>query len=315
MTPPGAVLSIAAPSSSSWSWCNCSTSAGCRRHRASGRRRNAPSPVQGTSTSVRVKDPGRQAGRVPSATITVGGCGYARTACWTSTARCGATSAATTLLAARAASPANRAVFPPGPAQRSSQRPGGASIRVSAQATSWDPSSCTPARPVRTSSRSFGLPRASAANGDGPPGAAPAASRSAISASPGRTASATGGLTLSARNAAINSSAGSRSAYASTIQRGWAVSRASRSRSSSPAPSRANQVSSVSAATRRSTALTNPVTRSPTVAAAKSTVAATAACTGTRMARIWWAPSRSRSSNAGCQLESLRSAAAAMITS
>ena len=41
----------------------------------------------------------------------------------------------------------------------------------------------------------------------------------------------------------------------------------------------------VRSATRRSTAFTSPVTRRPTVAAARSTVAATAACTGTRMAR------------------------------
>ena len=41
-----------------------------RRQRASGRRRSAPRPVHGASTSTRSNDPSRQAGRVPSAATT-----------------------------------------------------------------------------------------------------------------------------------------------------------------------------------------------------------------------------------------------------
>ena len=58
-----------------WSGCSCSTSAAVRRQRDSDRRRSAPSPVHGTSASTRSKTPPRQAGRVPSATTTVGGVG------------------------------------------------------------------------------------------------------------------------------------------------------------------------------------------------------------------------------------------------
>jgi hypothetical protein len=67
--------------------------------------------------------------------------------------------------------------------------------------------------------------------------------------------------------------------------------------------------------TLRSTALTSPVTRRPTVAAASSTVAETAARSGTRIESTWWAPSRSRSTTAGCNDDNPRPDAASMITS
>ncbi len=57
--------------------------------------------------------------------------------------------------------------------------------------------------------------------------------------------------------------------------------------------------------TRRRTALTSPVTRRPTVRRARSTVAATAACGGTRIDSSWWAPRRSRSITAGCSVARL----------
>ncbi len=50
-----------------------STSPGCTRQRASGRRRNTPSPEQGASTRTRSKVPARQGGRVPSATTVTTG--------------------------------------------------------------------------------------------------------------------------------------------------------------------------------------------------------------------------------------------------
>ena len=99
------------------------------------------------------------------------------------------------------ASPANSAVLPPGPAHRSSHGPAGASARVRPQATSCDPSSCTPARPSRTAGRSAGLPGPAGGERRVPPGSAPASASSVTSASPGRTASVTGGLTLSASSA------------------------------------------------------------------------------------------------------------------
>ena len=61
-TPPGRTASSAAVSSSRCSGVRPATSAGRRRQRASGRRRKAPSPVHGASTSTRSKPPGRQAG-------------------------------------------------------------------------------------------------------------------------------------------------------------------------------------------------------------------------------------------------------------
>ena len=135
--------------------------------------------------------------------------------------------------------------MPPGPAHRSSHGPTGPSARASAAATSCEPSSCTPARPSRTAARSAGLPDQRAAYGEYRPGSAPAAVSSPTSASPGRTARVTGASSLSARSAASSSASGSTSANASTIQRGWAVATASRSRSSSPAVSRSTQLGEV----------------------------------------------------------------------
>ena len=57
-TPPGRTACSAETSSSRWSALSAARSAGVRRHRASGRRRSAPRPVQGASTSTRSYAPG-----------------------------------------------------------------------------------------------------------------------------------------------------------------------------------------------------------------------------------------------------------------
>ncbi len=91
------------------------------------------------------------------------------------------------------ASPASRAVLPPGPGAQVQPRPDRSRpTRASAAATSCEPSSCTPARPSRTAGRSAGLPDQRAAYGECRPGSAPAVVSSPTSASPGRTARVTG---------------------------------------------------------------------------------------------------------------------------
>ena len=84
---------------------------------------------------------------------------------------------------------------------------------------------------------------------------------------------------------------------------------------SDPRVSSATHSSQLRAAIRRRTALTSPVTRSPTVAAARSTVAATAACAGVASWSSECAPRRTRSTTAGCSEASGRPAAAEMIRS
>ena len=97
---------------------------GVRRQRDSGRRRRAPSPVHGASTSTRSKLPGRHGGRVPSA-------GDAPPATPASAGERAAHQPGPVRLHARwrsggrraaAASAASSAALPPGPAQRSSHR-------------------------------------------------------------------------------------------------------------------------------------------------------------------------------------------------
>ena len=143
-----------------WSGTRSSRSSAVRRHRASGRRRRAPRPEHGASTSTRSKRPGGHGGpgavgrdhaqRRPSAPAS------ARA---TRPARCGCSSAASSPAPARPRDAASRAALPPGPAQRSSQRssrprpppaPG-------ASATSWEPSSWTPARPSATAGTDAGV--------------------------------------------------------------------------------------------------------------------------------------------------------------
>ena len=97
------------------------------RQRASGRRRSAPSPEQGASTSTRSTLPSGHGGLVPSATMTSAAAPWppARdSASLTRAARCGWSSAATRLArgAAIVARPCSRRDLPPGPAHRSSQR-------------------------------------------------------------------------------------------------------------------------------------------------------------------------------------------------
>ena len=308
-------------SSARCSGCSASTSAGSRRQRASGRRRSAPSPVHGTSASTRVKRPGppRRARRVGDdhdgplvERVAAGRAG--------APGRRGAARArrrppgCRRRRRARSAAPPCRPVRPRGRATS----PGAAGGRVTPQATSWEPSSCTPARPVRTSGRSAGLPVPRTAKGDQRPG--PSAPASATSSSTlgqarpddqrdlradvvrgERGDELVGGQQVGVR---LDDPARVRVREGEPVQRVAVARRAGR-----PSPSRS------CAATLRSTALTRPVTRRPTVAPARSTVSLTAACVPTRMPRTWWAPSRSRSTTAGCSVDSARPEAASRIAS
>ncbi len=239
---------------------------------------------------------------------------YARSAAATSVARCGCRSDAISASPCSRARPVSRAALPPGPAHRSSHGPRGASARDSSSATSWLPSSCTPTRPSRTAGMSPGLPCQTAPKGEYGVGSAPAATSSARSYNPGRTTSVVRGGTLSASSAASVSSPIT-SANARAIHAGWWL-RAATASMPWPSPtSSAIQASRSFWATLRSTAFTRPATRSPMAAAARSTVAPTAAWGGTRIPSTWWAPRRSTSMTAGCRVSSFRPEARAMIRS
>ena len=125
--------------------------------------RSAPRPVQGASTSTRSNDPGGHGGRVPSARPRAEhavGAGRAHGV----PARRGAAAARWRAARRRARRPARRAARPcrPGPAHRSSQRSSAPVERgaASARATSWEPSSWTPARPSATAATAPGSPTA-----------------------------------------------------------------------------------------------------------------------------------------------------------
>ena len=75
-TPPGRAESSAVRSRSRCRPPRARTSSGVRRQRASGLRRRAPSPEQGTSAITRSNPPSRQAGLVPSATMTPTGAAW-----------------------------------------------------------------------------------------------------------------------------------------------------------------------------------------------------------------------------------------------
>ena len=219
--------------------------------------------------------------------------------------------AATRLDVAR---PRSSAAFPPGPAHRSSHGPSGASARASASATSWLPSSWTPTRPSRTAASSVGFPAQMAPYGEYGVGSAPAATSSARSYRPGLTTSVVRGESLSAASA-VSVSSPSSSSNARATHAGWWFRSATASMPVVLPTSSSSHPSMSRCATLRSTAFTTPVTRSPMAAAARSTVAPTAACTGTRIPRIWCAPRRSTSTTAGCRVSSVRPDAATRIWS
>ena len=314
-----------------------------RRQRASGRRRSAPSPVQGASTSTRSYAAGSSwpASR-PSPTRTSGtGLPWPRAARCTAarvprtrSARCSLISLATSCAPRCTASAANSPALPPGPAQRSSHRSAGTGATgaaASARAMSCEPSSCTAARPSRTAGSDPGSPPGrTAAVGAQRPGSAPAASNSPTSASPGRATSATRGEVLSAANRCLSCSwTDCRSAAACpsnaasnalTIHSGWDSRTANASWLGWAAPSAAGATTSSHCArlrspTRRSTALTKPAAPAPLTWRARPTVSATAAWAGTRIASTWCAPRRRVSSTAASIAVSGRSAATAMIGS
>ena len=190
-----------------------SRSVGRRRQRLSGRRRSAPRPEHGASTSTRSKralgprrpGPVTRRRRRPS---------VARSAWATSRARCGCRSLASSRAPRCVASAASRAALPPGPAHRSSQRSSRPSTaaRARARATSWDPASWTPARPSRTAGIAPGSPDSrTTPSGEMPPPVEPVEPRlstpsSATVDSPGRATSVTRGRSLSAASSASSSS-------------------------------------------------------------------------------------------------------------
>ena len=160
------------------------TSDGCRRHLASGRRRSAPSPVQGASSMTRSNDAAGSPGSRPSAVCTV--TGRPRTVCRTRSARCGVISTASTSAPRSAASAPSRPALPPGPAARSSQRRVGSGQRGQRRAR-WRPAaSPRPARPPgrprppgsRRDRRPRGRPRSGEYSAGSPPDAATSSSRS-----------------------------------------------------------------------------------------------------------------------------------------
>ena len=144
-TPPGRTAPAPRASSSRCSRASAGRSPACRRQRASGRRRSAPSPVHGASSSTRSK-PARQAGSRPvGRPRTSTSTGSPHSAGRTSPARCGARS--TAVSRRRAGRPARRAAPPCRPARRTgraSGRPGPPAVpRRARAATSWQPSSWT----------------------------------------------------------------------------------------------------------------------------------------------------------------------------
>src|SRR5215207_1258933 len=228
-TPPGRTDVIAESSSRSCKGRSSSTSSGVRRQRASGRRRNAPRPLHGTSASTRSNEPSGQVGFVPSPTRTWWSPGTARRFDLTSSARCGCGSTAVSTPSRWLTIAASSADFPPGPAHRSSHLASEPSsgAEASATATSCDPSYCTPARPDETAEIRPGSPPpcSTAAYGDHRPRVAPASTSSSRSARPGRATNVTRGGSLSASSSSSNSSPSvpRASAKVSTIQRGWAL--------------------------------------------------------------------------------------------
>ena len=211
-TPPGRVRLTAEIRSRRWSWVNSSTSVGVRRHRASGRRRSDPRPEHGTSARTAAKDCFGSGGCVPSAVITRWSPGMVLRAFETRSARCSCSSTAVKLVSCWFASPASSADLPPGPAHRSSHWPKqlfALAARTKARMTSWEPSSCMPARPSRTAATSEGFPGRTTPHGEYRVGVPdPSSSRSA---SPRRTTKVGTGGSLSASKASSTSSAPRRS--------------------------------------------------------------------------------------------------------
>jgi hypothetical protein len=263
-------------------------------------------PLHGASSSTRSAQPSASGGRRASAVTTCGSPARA-----TSRERWCCSSNASSRAPRSRASVSSSAAFPPGPAHRSTQMRSGPSsgASASASATSWLPSSWTPARPSRTAGMSPGSPsERRTANGDQGP-AVPPLDATRASRPIRRATRCTSGRASSAASARPVSSTSppSASRKAEAIQRGWLCRNASAATGSSAGSSSASQVSRSLALTLRSTALTNPTGPALRMRRARSTVALTAAWVGTRIRRIWCAPSRSRSRTGGSTWSSGRS--------
>ena len=217
----------------------------------------------------------------------------------------------------------NEAALPPGPAHRSSHRSSRPSTAasLSTSATSWLPSSSTPAALERTAGSRPGSPpgRTTAYGLRSPTWAWP---RVASSASltrcsglmrPGRAHRTTSGSALSASSRASSSSCG-RSLLASacrsalTTQTGWeCVADSAFSSSAACSVSSASHCSRSFWLIRRRTALTRPAAPRPAAWDARSTVAETAAWVATRIPSSWWVPRRSTSRTTPSSWSSRRS--------
>ena len=98
--------------------------------------------------------------------------------------------------------------------------------RDRASATSWEPSSCTPARPSATAGTARGLPDSSTAYGDMDEAVPPAPTSSSTDASPGRATRVTLGAALSAASSASSSPSSPRArCSSSTTHRGGSAAR------------------------------------------------------------------------------------------
>ena len=174
-----------------------------RRQRLSGRRRSAPRPEHGASTSTRSKVPSEPGGPRPVTGDHVAPGGPQRLGHQPRAVRLPLVGEQPG--SALRASAASRAALPPGPAHRSSQRSSrpSTSARASASATSWDPASCTPARPSRTAGIAPGSPDSSATPSGETRRCAGRRRSSSTVDNPGRATSVTRGRSLSAASNAL----------------------------------------------------------------------------------------------------------------
>ena len=298
-------------------------SSGERRHRASGRRRRAPSPVHGASTRTRSNPPAEVQGegvtrRAPDAGrgSVAGRCGRARPDAGAARPRSADRRGPRPL---RPAAPPCRRARRTGPASAmSGPSRGGLGQREGDQlaALVLHPGRArghlgqrrpgSPTRPGRPGGSAAPVGRRRRRRAGGRPARRRSIVRATSVTSPGRL-SASSSASVSAH---VRCGFGSRQGVVQRVDdpsrmRGGdgqmpATDPASRAGTHAVATSRSSQSSrAATARTARSTALANPVARGPTTARASSTVSATAACSPTRISCSWWTPRRSTSSSSG----------------
>ena len=285
---------------------------GSLRQRASGRRRSAPRPEHGASTSTRSYAFGSctpSSRPSPRRRATVSSHGSTDAA--TRSRRCSCGSFAWMRAPRPWAIAARVAVFPPGPAHMSSHSSSLPSMGAAANsaAISWLPSSWTPASPSRTGYSRCGSPRPSnTALGMRQPGNASifaASTRSARASEPiARAASATfAGALCAARTDSTSSllrpEASSDSSSASTIHLGCECQRERNSVCEAVDDRTISGHWPAFSLMRRKTALTNPPVPWPKKLRAMTTVSWMAACGGVSIASSCSHPILSRSRTGG----------------